>query len=180
MKAARGSGAVAAVLYALLHLPRDVPLHVVSEKDTLTAPLFKRRQGWEDIGWEGVQGALYVQALINQLRQRCAPTSFGSGTGAHSTPLAQARCQLEDAEHSLDRPTIVAPEKNMTFELSGAKLSSLSQAQAYRCIRAEKTRVARPATERQMLRILANTSAAGQKCATAEDVWVGIRHKDIL
>ncbi|EPS94214.1 hypothetical protein FOMPIDRAFT_1134770 [Fomitopsis schrenkii] len=75
------SGTVVATLGAVLAAPRDAPLHLVLGTKHLIAALFQHLHEWEDEGWIGVKGAAYLKALVNQLRQRSAPTTFRMAKG---------------------------------------------------------------------------------------------------
>ena len=68
-----------------------------------------------------------------------------------------------------------APE----FELSGAKLCTLTQARAYLSIKEWKARTPRPATTRMLERALERARQMGRPEAIASDVWRTLRHKDI-
>ena len=126
-----GSGLVAAALYATSHIPGDVPLRIVSETGTLRDILTTKRQAWEDRGWSGVKGAHHIRLLINKLRQRCAATTLGIEKKKDSPPMANAERHFREAAQRGTTPQRVNVEADPAFELTGAKLSSLSQALAY-------------------------------------------------
>jgi len=85
-----------------------------------------------------VDGSPYMRALVNQVRQRCAVTTF-------RTPRNQDEPQ--------DPPRIV-PRTARAFDLTGAKTSSLSQALAYRGVRLSIAVTASRATQRNLERTI--------------------------
>ncbi|EPS96543.1 hypothetical protein FOMPIDRAFT_1130233 [Fomitopsis schrenkii] len=181
MAASQNSGIVAAALYAIMTLPKDAPLHVVSSTDALTTILFRKRQEWEDRGWVGVPGAQYFKALVNQLRQRCAPTSFAvrDRTQDRLMEAAEKMCATASDPTAISSIRLVPPVRDDAFELSGTKLNALTQAHAYKCIREKTKRTPRAATEHQMMRVLTAARVSGRPGMTQAEVWNGVRHRDI-
>ena len=173
-----GSGLVAATLYATSRVPRDVPLRLISDSEILREFLTTRKQTWEDKGWAGVKGARHIRLLINRLRQRCAPTTLGIEKSKGSPPMARAKRHLREEMQRSTTPTVVNVEADPAFELSGAKLSALSQALAYQSIRERKERKPRPATARMIERVLTHVQQSGRPGVTASEVWKNIRHPD--
>ena len=173
-----GSGEVVAALHAALRVPHDAPLHLVSSSPALRTVLFKNRQRWEDAGWQGIRGAPYMRTLINQLRQRCAPTTLGVGTGEQKRSLERATHLSTEAAQAGQHALTVRPRTNPAFELTGAKLSTLSQAQAYWSIRERKPRAQRPTTARTVDKVLTHLNRTSPRETHAEGLWKSIRHPD--
>lgn len=153
-EAFHGSGEVIAALHATHVIPLDAPIHFISAALVLLNVLFKNRQDWEDKDWQGVVGAPYMRALVNRLRQRCAPTTFGPGTATQREQLREVLRRARDATLNESTTTVVTPKRNPVFDLIGAKLSTLTQAQAYRYIRGRAQRTGRLATGRIMTEVL--------------------------
>ncbi|EPS93004.1 hypothetical protein FOMPIDRAFT_1136984 [Fomitopsis schrenkii] len=176
---APGCGAVVAALGSALAAPRDAPLHFILETDDLINVLFKNLQGWEDVGWIGIRGATYAKALVNQLRQRNAPTTFRrASTASERDALAQSR---EERTNSLrdGPPQALRPIEKAAFRLSGAKLGSLTQAVAYRGIRELTAPPPRTSTTVQIEATRDHLRAIPNADDEELDIWEGIRHKDI-
>ena len=64
-----GNGEVVAALHMTLRMPKDVPLHLISNSPLLCDIIFKNSPKWEDSGWLRVADAPYIHALLCQLRQ---------------------------------------------------------------------------------------------------------------
>ena len=169
-------GAVAAALAATLAAPRDAPLHFLLETEDLISMLFQKLPKWEDEGWIGVQGATYLKALVNQLRQCNAPTMFRkASTDEDTLHLAQTRAWLDVTlrEGGLKK---ISPVERPAFRLSGARLDCLMQALAYRGI---KERRAPPLRSTMTLNVTAARRSVKGAKTEAADIWKGLRDKDI-
>ncbi|EPS99146.1 hypothetical protein FOMPIDRAFT_1125028 [Fomitopsis schrenkii] len=174
-----GSGAVAAALAATLAAPRDAPLHLLLESAHLSHFLFKNLRAWEDEGWAGVRGARYIAALVNQLRQRCAPTTFKvASTGEEGRQVLQARKRRDEAILAGELRTI-HPVAKTAFKLSGAKLACLTQSTAYQSIRARAAPPPRNTTVIIMAGIRTHLDSTPGEETEEADIWRGIRHRDI-
>lgn len=176
---AKGIGAITATLAATLSAPRDAPLHFLMETDDVPTMLFTKLPGWEDCGWVGIPNATYLRALVNQLRQRSAPTTFRTASGDDDRlEVVASRAAMGSALRE-EYPRGVHPVEKAAFRLSGARLDCLTQALAYKGIR-EKT--APPPRSRTTARvtILKRYLAAlpGADCEE-KDIWRGLRAKDI-
>ena len=174
-----GSGLVSAAIYATSRIPGDVPIRIVSETGTLRNLMTSKRQTWEEKGWSGVKGARHIKLLVNRLRQRCAPTSLGIEKKHECPTMAVAERDFKRAVQNGVPPHTINIEADPTFELSGAKLSSLTQALAYQSIRERKERKPRPATTRMMERVLTYNRRSGQPEITTALVWRSVRHPDL-
>lgn len=174
-----GSGIVAAALYTTMYTPMDAPLYLVSNEPTLRNFLSKKRQDWEDQGWTRVQGAKQLRLLINMLWQCCAPTILQVLKEDECTHMKRAVENFRMVRREEEPPTEVEAEGDPAFELSGAKLSTLTQAQAYLSIRERKRCAPRPATVENIRRVLEHAWAAGKPGTTATDIWGSLCHCDI-
>ena len=174
-----GSGAVIAALAATLTAPKDAPLHLVLETDELTKMLFEKLPSWENEGWIGVRGATYLKALVNQLRQRCAPTTFRkASTDEDKIAMTWARARMTERLQA-SQPKLLNPVAAKAFNLSGAKLSTITQAIAYRGIRertAPPPRTTTTLTIKAAREHLRNIPGADHEEA---DIWRGLQSRDI-
>ena len=173
------SGVIVATLAATLAAPRDAPLHFVLEMEDLARMLLEKIPNWENEGWIGIKGASYLKALMNQLRQRCAPTTFRHATmDEDKLAIVRSRARLTTALKD-SQPRQIDPVETKAFKLSGAKLSTMTQALAYRGIR---ERTAPPPRTTTTLNIAAARDHL-RKIQGADheeaDIWHGLRNRDI-
>ncbi|TFY53337.1 hypothetical protein EVJ58_g9508 [Rhodofomes roseus] len=172
-------GEVTAALKAVVDTPRDVPLTLALSSMTLAKQLVTKLSSWEDRGWIGVQGSLLFRALVNQLRQRCAPTTLHKVAGREEFEVRNGASDLAKTRYLEGRATVVAPLVNKRFDLSGAKLASLTQAIAYRGVLNKRGAAERPRTTNQVQRTLDHVGRPGDPAPPAQILWTSLRNKDI-
>ncbi|EPS95585.1 hypothetical protein FOMPIDRAFT_48592 [Fomitopsis schrenkii] len=175
----QGCGAAIAALGAALAAPRDAPLHYLLDSKDLINILFKNLPEWENEGWIGVRGATYIRALVNQLRQRTAPTTFKKAKSEKErADIDEARAERDETLRD-GPPRMLQPVEKAAFKLTGARLNCLTQALAYKGIRELTAPPPRSLTNvtvnaiRQHLRSIPNADEE------EADIWEGIRHRDI-
>ncbi|EPS93460.1 hypothetical protein FOMPIDRAFT_8415, partial [Fomitopsis schrenkii] len=141
----------------------------------LVSALFKNLQNWEDNGWIGVRGATYIKALVNQLRQRSAPTTFSEDE------LASIRTSREARRDALRNGSLqlLQPIERAAFRLSGAKLGALTQATAYKGIRELTAPPPRTSTTTTIAAIRGHLHNIPDAEDEEHDIWKGIRLQDI-
>ncbi|KAH9841157.1 ribonuclease H-like protein, partial [Rhodofomes roseus] len=172
------NGEIVAALKAVLDTPKDAPLHILCSPQLIKA-LTTDLPRWEDKGWIEVANATYTRALVNQLRQRCAPTTLKEPSTNEEHNLRTLALQKSAEQHTNSTPTEVPPAIEQAFNLSGAKLSALSQATAYRGIRATSTVATRASSCKNEQRTLNRLADLGLKSALRDTVWRSIRNKEI-
>ncbi|EPS97910.1 hypothetical protein FOMPIDRAFT_8188, partial [Fomitopsis schrenkii] len=134
---------------------------------------------WENEGWIGVKGATYIRALVNQLRQRTAPTTFKkAGSEDERTKIALSRTKRNMAL-TVGPPTPLRPVEKAAFKLTGAKLQHLSQALAYQGIRERAAPPPRTTTTTTVMEIRRHLNSIPGTDVDEEDIWRGIRHHDL-
>ncbi|KAH9843024.1 uncharacterized protein C8Q71DRAFT_877817 [Rhodofomes roseus] len=137
----------------------------------LAKDMTTRLPRWEDRGWIGIAGSAVLRALVNHLRQR-APSSTDELTARNNAhDMAKKHFQEE-------RMRPVDLSVNRAFELSGAKMTTLTQAIAYRGIRDNLRIHDRSRTATQVQRTIVNVKVGGTRAATPAELWTSIRHKD--
>ncbi|EPS94647.1 hypothetical protein FOMPIDRAFT_1079638, partial [Fomitopsis schrenkii] len=145
----------------------------------LIKALFKNLSDWEDDGWIGVRGATYKMALVNQLRQRCAPTTFRKAASEEEKEIITiSKKARDDALHN-GPPTVLQPIEKKAFKLSGAKLSCMTQALAYKGIRERAAPPPRMATTIMIDTIQEHLRAIPDADWDESDIWRGIKNKDL-
>ncbi|EPS92509.1 hypothetical protein FOMPIDRAFT_8547, partial [Fomitopsis schrenkii] len=169
---------IAAAIHAARITPRDAPLEFATATDHLGNVLVKHLAQWEDTAWEGVHGAEPIKTLINVLQQRCAPTTIRKIDPDDQRTRLPATLRKRDELIDNQSQQPVDLSRDPAFELTGARLSALTQAQAYRCIRERMPRTERPATRLNMDNILNQPRAPGAPTPKEDTVWMGAKHKD--
>ncbi|EPS93544.1 hypothetical protein FOMPIDRAFT_1135933 [Fomitopsis schrenkii] len=172
------SGEVVAALRAAQGTPKDAPLHLVTVSTHLGKVLIENLEAWENDDWVGVKGAEPIRVLVNELRQRCAPTTIRSLDGEDRLlrlPLALRRREDAMAQGPGEPVNL---DKHPAFNITGAKLATLTQATAYRCLREQTAVPERPATTAIVAKVLTSLRGATSKPVDESDLWIGTRHKD--
>jgi ribonuclease HI len=172
-------GEIAAVILAARAVPDFVELEIRSDSLTTIEGLTQHLETWENRGWIGVKNSEILRVAAYQLRKRSAPTRFQWVKG-HSGDTGN-----EEAD-KLAGEAAKRPEKDnmnleipLEFRITGARLDSMTQALAYRAIKARKHapkprgRTASNVTETQD----ALAGYAGTP-PTTQRIWRSIRHKD--
>ncbi|KAH9922928.1 uncharacterized protein B0H18DRAFT_878968, partial [Fomitopsis serialis] len=167
-----------AALYAVPLTPLDAPLCILSTNNVLTTLVFERAPIWEAKGWIRAPLAAYLRPLLNRLRQRCAPTTFGKITDEDTWAILERARQ--DASMIPPRNFVMARaltlELDPRFELTGARLDSLTQALAYHGILGLKNTEARRTTKINLE--LVRTHSPLSVPLTYSAIWKSIRHRD--
>ncbi|KAH9920047.1 uncharacterized protein B0H18DRAFT_831246, partial [Fomitopsis serialis] len=172
---------LAGALHAINNTPLDAPLHLLCATDTLVDMVMDKAPHWEDYGWIDVAFSAFMRALLNKMRQRCAATTLGkiASPGAWAS-LERAR---QDMSSNLQAhlPRIDQVEQldltcDPRFNISGARLHSVTQALAYKGILEWKDAPARPAAQRNIQAIRDHNEARGP--LPDGTIWTSLRHRD--
>jgi ribonuclease HI len=140
-------GELAAVIAAISAVPKSYPIKIITDSRYVITGLTTHLGMWEDKGWIEVKNAEFFKAAAYLLRQRTATATFRWVKG-HNGDLGNEesdRLAKEGAEK--DEPDPLNLEIPPEFDLQGAKLATLTQAVAYRGIRARKPPRIRQTTE---------------------------------
>ncbi|KAH9829013.1 uncharacterized protein C8Q71DRAFT_718817 [Rhodofomes roseus] len=146
---------------------------------SLAKQLSAKLPAWEDCGWISVHGSPLLRALVNQLRQRCAPTTICKVANMEEFRTRNDAIELAKQHFLTHQCEEVAPKIDRQFDLSGAKLATLSQAIAYRGILATRTPSDRPRTSGQVERILNSLRSPGSLPPPTQLLWTSLRDRDI-
>ncbi|KAH9839066.1 uncharacterized protein C8Q71DRAFT_703988 [Rhodofomes roseus] len=173
-------GEIVAAIRAINDTPMDVPLHIISSKDTLSRDLTERLSKWEDKGWIGISGTPFLKTLVNKLRQRCAPTKISKAAEREQYEIRNTGHDLQKAAYSTGQTEQIHPEINISFDLSGAKIGTLTQARAYQGIRENQREQTRERTSRRVKKTLERLHMCEADTHVTEAMlWKSIRQKDI-
>ncbi|KAJ6493944.1 hypothetical protein C8R47DRAFT_1176477 [Mycena vitilis] len=152
-----------------------MPLRISIRGDIIPTILNGNLGKWEDRGWIGVPDKEPIQALAMCLRRRRADTTFVKlgNTGA-SLPYKEAsklarEGAASDVPRTLDVSTTHGPH------LRGAKLANLTQALAYKAIKALHATPSRKTTEANIKLIQDAGKLQRGKTPTVASIWKSIK-----
>ncbi|KAG1844908.1 hypothetical protein C8R48DRAFT_617733, partial [Suillus tomentosus] len=141
--------------------------------------LTKHLPTWEDNGWIGTANSEFIKATVYHLRRRSAQTSFEwikGHNGLHGNKQAD-RLAKEGANKPLaDELDLSIPDN---FNLQGEKLSKITQALAYKCIREHIPFAPRRKTTSNLDVTRFTIQELTGQLETDASIWTGCRHKDL-
>ena len=127
-------GELAAVVAVLEKLPNYAPIVIKTDSRYVIDGLTKHLKKWEDCRWIGIKNKEWFKRAAYLLRRRTAPTKFKWVKG-HSGEIGNEesdRLAKRGAEKDTeDEIPLDVPDH---FNLQGAKLSTITQATAYKGI----------------------------------------------
>ncbi|KAJ6571484.1 hypothetical protein B0H19DRAFT_937691 [Mycena capillaripes] len=175
------SSPAAEILAAIIGV-QDSNLHTALEIESQRDTLLKCLKGlpqWEDRGWVHVKNGEIIQHLLALLRSRTAPTTFIYAKQENGKWELQEALRL--AREGRDKPTHdqIEHTSHPGTTLLGAKLSTLTQAVAYKAIKSRYKKVSRKATEENILAVQTVTKALYTSLPSAGAIWKSIKRKDI-
>jgi ribonuclease HI/exonuclease III len=173
------TGEIAAIILAVQSVPPFTPLKIKSDSLTTIEGLTSHLPTWEDRGWIGVENSELLKVAAYNLRNRSAPTTFqwvkghaGILGNEGADALAGEAAERDDVD---EMDLKIPPEYN----LSGAKLSALTQALAYRGIRRSKYTPPRTQTAECIKRVQEAIKAHSGLRPTPECIWKSKEHNDL-
>ncbi|KAL1740175.1 hypothetical protein HDZ31DRAFT_48024 [Schizophyllum fasciatum] len=172
---------VGTLIATKLALP-DRELAQETDSQMVQFMLTRWRAHFEDIGFIGKKNARLARALIAAMRDRPANTKIKWVKGHNGYQRNEEADKLANAGARKDEPDEVDIKVPSRLKVTGAKLSCMTQALAYRAIRTQKSRktAARPASERNIDRIQAALQDAFGVYYTKEKIWRSIEKKALL
>ena len=172
-------GELAAVIAAVQTLPNYCKLTIITDSRYVIDGLTENLPIWEDRGWIEIKNANLFKRAAYLLKRRTAPTIFkwvkghqGILGNEESDKLAKEGAEKE----TQDNLPLEIPKE---FDLQGAKLSTLTQAIAYRGIREWKKEPQRPTTNRNLDLIREAIENHTGNSETDETIWKSLRKRTI-
>ncbi|KAI0064250.1 hypothetical protein BV25DRAFT_1800552 [Artomyces pyxidatus] len=171
---------IAAVLLAAQSATGFVPLTIYTNSEYAINGLTTHLRTWEDKGWIGVPDSAYFRAAAYHLKRRSAPIDFKkvkNPTSATGTRAAAALATTAAAS-PLDDETIdltIPP----SFNLQGAKLSTIAQATAYQAIRERRAPHTRLGTEARLAETRLDLGNFTHRLETDATLWRACRSPDL-
>ncbi|KAK0429536.1 hypothetical protein EV421DRAFT_1893837 [Armillaria borealis] len=147
---------------------------MISDSKYVIEGLCFHLQRWEDRGWIGVANSDVWKATVAALRQHSIPVYFQWIKGHNSNEGNKGADALANQGAQLDAKI------NHEFDVDGARLSSLSQSQAYRLIREHSKLKERSSTRATVQQVLATVAEINGAEPLESRLWASIRYKDHL
>lgn len=125
---------ISAILLALQQTEPYVPITFKTDSRYAINCLTKHLPTWEDNGWIGTANSEFIKATVYHLRRRSAQTSFEwikGHNGLHGNEQADKLAKEGANKPIADELDLSIPDD---FNLQGAKLSTITQALAYKGI----------------------------------------------
>ncbi|KAL6300501.1 ribonuclease H-like domain-containing protein, partial [Sparassis latifolia] len=173
------AGEVAAILVATQITHMAAPLHIISDSLYAIDGLTTRLPGWENRGWIDISNKHLFRAAAAALRARAAPTTF-EWTKGHSTSVgnnaADSLAGQAARKTSSDTINLTIPNR---FNLTGARMASLTRRLAYRGIRMYRPYLQRRAATLQLDITRHAVNVACNRLPTDATIWRSIRSPDI-
>ena len=172
-------GELVAVIAAVQNLPIYAPLEIHSDSKYVIDGLTTYLPHWENIGWINVQNAAFFQKAAHLLRRRTATTHLKWVKGHSGNPGNEASDKLAKEGAEKRQPDDLDLQIPNEFAPQGAKLSSMTQALAYRGIRRLKTKTTPPIKPNLLQKIREAVSHLNGQSETDATIWKSFR-KPIL
>ncbi|KAK0452739.1 uncharacterized protein EV420DRAFT_1273683 [Desarmillaria tabescens] len=136
---------------------------------------------WENRGWIGISNSDVWKATVAALRQHNAPIFFqwvkghsGDSGNEGADELAGRGAQLGEDEASPANVDI-----DHEFNVDGARLSTLTQSQAYNLLRMAAAKEERSSSQRIVAQVMAAVKEINGVEPMATRLWTSIHHKDV-
>jgi len=170
-------GEIVAILKAATAIPKFLPLKIISDSLYAINGLTKHLSTWEDNGWSGIKNVALFKTTASFLKQRIAPTSV-QWTKGHAGNVGNEEADRL-AKEAVNKPVQDNLDLNIPkeFDLQGAKLSTITQATAYKGIRECKPQRTRPTTALNLHQIREALWAYHGELETDETIWKGTRNQ---
>ncbi|KAF7798072.1 hypothetical protein EIP86_009286 [Pleurotus ostreatoroseus] len=164
---------------AARNAPPFAPLHIVSDSKYVIDGLTLQLPKWEARGWINVANSELFRVTAYHLRRRSAPTTFRWVKGHSGDEGNEGADNLAGQGAGLDRADDVDLAVPLRFDLSGAQISTLSQALAYRGILTSRTVPARRKTAENVELVQQAVLDVSGTLPSPELVWTSLRSKHV-
>ncbi|EPT02327.1 hypothetical protein FOMPIDRAFT_1108628, partial [Fomitopsis schrenkii] len=170
---------ITAAILAVERTPLDAPLHLVCTTGFLPKALVAQLEDWEDKAWLGVESAPFVYTLVGKLRRRCAITTIRKAKGDDWNHINHARIEWRARRREGDNTLTQRIQAGVDdeFNLTGMRISCITQARAYAGIQAINLR-SRPRTERRIKEVQTHIVEIATTEPPTREIWLNLRHKD--
>ena len=164
-------GEIAAVIAAVNAVPPSWPLRIITDSRYVIEGLTEHLPAWEDRGWIGIENAKLFKKAAFLLRKRTAPTTLKWVKGHEGDQGNEESNKLAKEGASKEIPDILDLEVPINFDLQGAKLSTLTQAIAYRGIIGEEKPTHKQTMKDNLQRVRDAIAEYNGTLETDETIW---------
>ncbi|KAF5365423.1 hypothetical protein D9758_010835 [Tetrapyrgos nigripes] len=178
------TGEVVAVKFATEISPLDEELMIETDSKYAQTQLTSNVQANEDKGYIGVKNRELLKATVVSIRKRKQGTHFKWVKGHNGHDGNEAADKLAGVGAEKQSTDNICIRRAPALEITGAKLSTMTQALAYQAIRERKMKKEkrkngpRRRTVRNLEKVRAQVEEAFEIVPKAEAIWRAIRHKD--
>ena len=168
-----------AMLIAIQNTPDFAPLHLKTTSTSLVKTFTADVLNLEKAGWFGIKNTPLIRAVTARLRKRSARTTLQWISKKKLGPENHEAKKI--AQSALSNDEINSPDMSIPkeFNLTGAELSTLSQASAYAAIREMKKTKHTETTENNVRRIMNTIQQLTGQPPEAEKIWKQLRNEAI-
>ena len=125
------AGEIAAIVVALQNAPPSTDLTIITDSRYAIQSLNKTLEQNEDIAWTGIPNASWIKSAAYHLRKRSAPTRMKWVKGHNGTAGNEEADKLALEGVNKRTTDVIDLTVPPTFDPSGLRLSSLTQASAH-------------------------------------------------
>jgi exonuclease III/ribonuclease HI len=177
--ASRQRGEIMAIADALRRTPHDQPLRILCQSSQAVENLTTKLKSLEDKGWMNVKHGDIFRSAASWAKKRRAKTYFKVARAAkQGRPESEIHEELDRCLQTGD-VTVEKAREAEGYELEGARLHGLTQAEMYRHIVTRKNKGnTRRKTNEMIDRLKSDLMRTERGMPETEQIWKSIRHRD--
>ena len=164
-------GELAAVIAAVEATPTYQPLKIISDSKYVIEGLTTNLESWENDGWIGIKNANLFKRAAYLLKRRAARTTFKWTKGHNGTQGNEESDRLAKQGANKPQPDELCLEIPIEFDIQGTKLTTLTQAKAYKGILERRENEQRRSTGRNVRKIRESLRNLTGETETDLSIW---------
>ncbi|KAI0043866.1 ribonuclease H-like protein [Auriscalpium vulgare] len=172
-------GELVAVILVLQAAPQFAPVHIISDSRYAIDGLTTHLQSWEDAGWIDVANAPLFATAAYLLRRRSAATTFQWVKGHNGDPGNEKADALANTGANKHTPDALDLSIDPNFQLTGARLSALTQSLAYKKINLAEAAATLPGTLSQLHCARDAVQTRSGSLDTDATLWNSYKNRDL-
>ncbi|KAE9382298.1 hypothetical protein BT96DRAFT_845652, partial [Gymnopus androsaceus JB14] len=161
----------------------DQPLNIEVQRKTTVELLTSRIEGIEDQGYTGVPNRKIIKEVMGSIRSRKHRTFIRKSKARNDAESRRVTKVKQKAKKGLKMNEEMGPEERADprMEQSGIKLSTANQLLVYKAIREQRMEKykRRNRINLSIAKAQASMKRAYKRSPTREEIWKGIRHRDL-
>ncbi|KNZ82218.1 hypothetical protein J132_04178 [Termitomyces sp. J132] len=166
-----------AVLLTSMRSGINKPLVIKTRDKDVILSLTKDTREKEDSGFVDTMNSGLLQIVLGRLRMHTAPVTFMDLDGTQVSMYEKKATSLAKAALKKERPILLPPIPT-ELHLTGAKLSKITQAIAYKTIMKIKSICGRPQMGKTMESIISHVKGVNRRSPSRKQIWSSLRCKD--